>query len=252
MKINYEKESIYIKGNYNKYTREIGQTKWEINGIKVCVSSVEEEIKNILIPIFNCDNCIMSAGGREDRDVRMLGKGRPFIFEIINPKKEFLNMDDLKTKINESSKFIKVNNLVISNKNFIDNIKNAELNKMKLYTSLVFVEKKISNDDIIKLNNIKNINVIQKTPLRVLHRRTLMNRDKKIYKLEAQKINDHFLILNILASAGTYIKEFVHSDLGRTNPSIKSLLNCYCDILQLDVKDLIFDNEEEKSIFSHF
>jgi tRNA pseudouridine synthase 10 len=79
-----------------------------------------------------------------------------------------------------------------------------------------------------------------------------MNRDKKIYKLEAQKINDHFLILNILASAGTYIKEFVHSDLGRTNPSIKSLLNCYCDILQLDVKDLIFDNEEEKSIFSHF
>ena len=252
MKINYEKESIYIKGNYNKYTREIGQTKWEINGIKVCVSSVEEEIKNILIPIFNCDNCIMSAGGREDRDVRMLGKGRPFIFEIINPKKEFFNMDVLKTKINESSKFIKVNNLVISNKNFIDNIKNAELNKMKLYTSLVFVEKKISNDDIIKLNNIKNINVIQKTPLRVLHRRTLMNRDKKIYKLEAQKINDHFLILNILASAGTYIKEFVHSDLGRTNPSIKSLLNCYCDILQLDVKDLIFDNEEEKSIFSHF
>ena len=29
----------------------------------------------------------MSAGGREDRDVRMLDKGRLFIIEITNPKK---------------------------------------------------------------------------------------------------------------------------------------------------------------------
>lgn len=26
------------------------------------------------------------AGGREDADVRMLGEGRPFVMEIINPK----------------------------------------------------------------------------------------------------------------------------------------------------------------------
>lgn len=39
----------------------------------------------------------------------------------------------------------------------------------------------------------------------------------------------------MLASAGTYIKEFVHGDLGRTTPSIGSLLDSEADILQLDV-----------------
>ena len=87
--------------------------------------------------------------------------------------------------------------------------------------------------------------IIQKTPFRVLHWRTLMDRDKIIFKLEVKKINEHFLILDVLASAGTYIKEFVHSDLGRTNPSIKSILNSNCDILQLDVRDLVYVNNKD-------
>ncbi len=42
----------------------------------------------------------------------------------------------------------------------------------------------------------------------------------------------------LLASAGTYIKEFVHGDLGRTSPSVGSLLNTEADILQLDVSNV--------------
>ena len=47
----------------------------------------------------------------------------------------------------------------------------------------------------------------------------------------------------LLASAGTYIKEFVHGDLGRTVPSIGSLLNSEADILQLDVTN-VYDSLE--------
>jgi len=42
----------------------------------------------------------------------------------------------------------------------------------------------------------------------------------------------------LLASAGTYIKEFVHGDLGRTVPSVGSLLESEADILQLDVSNV--------------
>lgn len=35
------------------------------------------------------------------------------------------------------------------------------------------------------------------------------------------------------------MKEFVHGDLGRTLPNVGSLLGSDCDILQLDVLDLI-------------
>ncbi len=87
-KIELINQNIYLKGNYLKFCREIGQSPWEINGVKICHSSVEEEMTKTLRGIFNCDNCIMSAGGREDRDVRMLGSGRPFIIEIVNPRKK--------------------------------------------------------------------------------------------------------------------------------------------------------------------
>ena len=41
-----------------------------------------------------------------------------------------------------------------------------------------------------------------------------------------------------ITQAGTYVKEFVHSDFGRTCPSVGSLLGCEADILQLDVLGL--------------
>jgi tRNA pseudouridine synthase 10 len=48
------------------------------------------------------------------------------------------------------------------------------------------------------------------------------------------------MIVDLTTQAGTYIKEFIHGDFGRTNPNLGSILNCTADILQLDVLDLIF------------
>jgi tRNA pseudouridine synthase 10 len=43
--------------------------------------------------------------------------------------------------------------------------------------------------------------------------------------------------LDIKTQAGTYIKEFVHGDFGRTQPSLGHLLGGVCvDILALDVQ----------------
>ena len=55
----------------------------------------------------------------------------------------------------------------------------------------------------------------------------------------------------MLASAGTYIKEFVHGDLGRTIPNVGQLLTIrngkgvyQFDILQLDVLE-VYDSIDE-------
>ena len=70
-----------------------------------------------------------------------------------------------------------------------------------------------------------------------------MDRNKLIYRMKAEKISEHFMILDVIASAGIFIKDFVHSDLMRTEPSDKTILDCDVDILQLDVRDLIlYDN----------
>lgn len=76
---------------------------------------------------------------------------------------------------------------------------------------------------------------VKDTPIRVIHRRSPMVRAKVIHSMKTRWINDHWFHLELTASAGTYIKEFVHGDLGRTVPSVGSLLGCKADIFQLDV-----------------
>ena len=86
LKVEFINENLNFKGKYLKFSRELGQSPWFVDGERLCESSVEEEIKNGIIQIVDCDGAVLHAGGREDRDVRMLGNGRPFIIEIVNPK----------------------------------------------------------------------------------------------------------------------------------------------------------------------
>ena len=233
--------ALYVSGNYIKLSREIGQNHFDriFN-----ISSVDEEIKKYFSKIFKNsekDDFIFSASGREDRNVRMLGSGRNFIYEIFNSKKKFgLNFDKIKEEFNCESKLVKIKNLKISSKSEYNKIKNEENAKIKKYLAVIYTSKKIQKDVI---NNLvkDNLDINQITPIRVLHQRAYKERKKQIISLkEIEKINDHFIIIEIIASAGTYIKEFVNGDLGRTFPNLGSLLDCECDILQLDVEDIIF------------
>lgn len=152
------------------------------------------------------------------------------------------NIQKVQEELNNNTHLISVDELDQCDQKYQEKIKEFEVSKKKFYTCVVWTKRKVTNSDIEMLNKIKDLEVIQKTPLRVMHRRTLMDRKKTILKLDAKLINDNFMVINVLASAGTYIKEFIHSDLGRTEPSLCSLLDCDCDILQLDVMNIIYDN----------
>lgn len=55
---------------------------------------------------------------------------------------------------------------------------------------------------------------------------------------------DHLILWKLCdGQAGTYIKEFVHSDEGRTTPNLASLVGCAepARILQLDVLEVHMD-----------
>jgi len=116
--------------------------------------------------------------------------------------------------------------------------------KAKSYCALVWCKREITEHDREVLNAVSDLEIAQKTPIRVLHRRSQLVRDKKVYRLFAEPVSAHYINLHVLASAGTYIKELVHGDLGRTQPSIGGLLGVECDILQLDVTN-VFDNIEQ-------
>ena len=47
---------------------------------------------------------------------------------------------------------------------------------------------------------------------------------------------EFFFKLTLCTQAGTYVKEFVHGDFGRTSPNLCSILKCDVDIVALDVE----------------
>lgn len=54
--------------------------------------------------------------------------------------------------------------------------------------------------------------------------------------MKAEFIDPHHFKLSMKTQAGTYVKEFVHGDLGRTKPNLRTLLDADVDILELDVE----------------
>ena len=190
----------------------------------------------------------MSSSGREDVDVRMLGKGRPFLLEVATPhararltKEDFRAMEQ---QINDGpvDLGIEVSDLGFTDKAATTRMARDSESKRKVYRCVVWCSRPLlsSNDPhLVRLNELKDLTIVQKTPLRVLHRRTLMERHRVIHALRAERINAHWLLVDLETSSGTYVKEFIHGDMGRTVPHFGMLLRGTTDIIQLDVLDLL-------------
>lgn len=100
----------------------------------------------------------------------------------------------------------------------------------------------VTRADLAALEAKQDLVVEQQTPIRVLHRRTRMTRPKTIHSMRCEWLNPHYFHIEMVAQAGTYIKEFVHGDMGRTNPSLAALVGAaHADILQLDVTEVFLD-----------
>ncbi|NXH62146.1 PUS10 synthase, partial [Rhabdornis inornatus] len=236
--------AVFVAGRYNKYSRNLPQTPWIIDGERKLESSVEELISEHLMAEFKADSFNFSSSGREDVDVRTLGNGRPFAIELVNPRRIRFTVEEmrrLQQAINDSSDKIQVRDLQLVTREAIGRMKEGEEEKTKTYSALIWTDKAIQREDIAFLDDIKELKLDQKTPLRVLHRRPLAVRCRLIHTMKSEYIDEHHFRLHLKTQAGTYIKEFVHGDFGRTKPNIGSLLNRTADILELDVESVDVD-----------
>lgn len=235
---------LYLAGRYNKYSRQLSQTPWIIDGEKRVMSSVQELIVDVIKEHIKATKIIFSASGREDVDVRMLGSGRPFVLEFINPKVFEITSEILKEiqmEINNKTDDILVRDLQMINKDDVQKLKEGEEEKKKSYCAKCCINRKLTSFDIEKLCSIKDLTLKQKTPIRVLHRRPLAMRERIIHSISASILSDVTFELHLVTQAGTYVKEFVHGDFGRTVPNLGSLLEAEIDIIELDVERIDLD-----------
>ncbi|MFX0070753.1 MAG: tRNA pseudouridine(54/55) synthase Pus10 [Candidatus Hermodarchaeota archaeon] len=248
--------SLFIRGRYNKFLRGIPQTKWycrtcQGKGCEKCNftgKQYEISIEELISPIFVLESKSSSSkfhgAGREDIDVRMLGNGRPFIIELKNPAIRSLDLYRITIKINEQNlDKVKISNLKYSNKQEVIKLKEDAENTKKTYCALVEsnIESNINEFNnklkIIK-NRLENNTISQKTPNRVLHRRSDLIREKMVYNINGTFINTISFKFIIEAQGGTYIKELISGDNGRTSPSISELFGNDLICKELDVIDI--------------
>ncbi len=242
--------SLFIYGRYKKFTRDMPQTKWfckicygkgcrkcDYNG-KIYKNSVEEIVSKEILKITKGTDESFHGAGREDVDVRMLGTGRPFVLEIKNPKIRSINLDALKEKINSSNKeLIEVDKLRFSDRNEIARIKNAGFRK--IYRVVIKSDIILNNEKLKKVSSsLQGLNINQLTPLRVAHRRADMVREKHIYSCIVESVEDSIATLSLETESGTYIKELVTGDDGRTKPSITEIIGSPCRVVELDVIEI--------------
>src|SRR5438034_9778150 len=83
--------------------------------------------------------------------------------------------------------------------------------------------------------------IAQRTPERVVHRRADTTRHRRILAAEVVRVDGDRAEIRVTAEAGTYIKEWVHGDRGRTSPSLAERLGVACEVIELDVLAVLND-----------
>jgi tRNA pseudouridine synthase 10 len=237
---------VFVRGNYCKYSREIAQTEFFCNkcrgvGCWYCQGtghfskeSVEELLGKILVPAFGGKLAVLHGAGREDMDVLMLGKGRPFIVEVLMPFKRSADLSKLSNEINSKFKDkISVNFFRVVSHSEVSVLKDSFHDKV--YAALVAAD---TDADFANISLNKKIAVSQKTPTRVQKRRAGLERQKEVTLLRIGEISKKEFVLVMRTSHGTYVKEFISGDNGRTSPSISSLLSSHCTCKLLDVLEV--------------
>ncbi|MDO8553963.1 MAG: tRNA pseudouridine(54/55) synthase Pus10 [Candidatus Micrarchaeota archaeon] len=237
-----EHDPIFIFGRYKKLEGGISQSRWQCrkcdgDGCFKCdysgknYESVEEAIAEPFKEATNSREYSLHASGREDVDAMNLA-GRPFVVEIIEPKTRVINLIEMAKKINEKQKVV-VEDLQFVTRPKLELVTESHFDKE--YEAEIEFSKEFNEEDAKKINSLVGVTLIQQTPTRVVHRRADLDRKRKIILINCVSFKGNTAKVRVLAEAGTYIKELISGDKGRTKPSIAELLSCNAKCKQLTV-----------------
>jgi len=255
LRIDIDVRPVFLYGRYRKLSREIPQTRWpcracrgRAQGCESCQGtglqypdSVQDLIGEPIRAALQAEDTSFHGMGREDIDVRCLGSGRPFVLEVKNPLLRKANLVELVAAVNDSSsERVEIDQLEWTDRKRIGKIK--ETRSDKSYTIRFRVDN-IPEEEMVKeaISGLSGIVLEQNTPKRVSHRRAAKTRKRKVISIGDVIVDGDEVQSTLRCEAGTYIKELIHSDEGRTVPSVSGVLDRECEVLWLDVEEIHAD-----------
>jgi tRNA pseudouridine synthase 10 len=246
---------VFIEGRYRKLSRDLPQTKFfcpECKGNerrrhrctrcegfgKLTRDSVQELVGWVAGAFFKTRRNVFHGAGREDVDVRMLGRGRPFVMELENPKVLDVDLAAIEAEINRRNPGrLEIEGLHWTEKDRVRVIKESP--HAKEYEALVAVDGDVAQEKIDALAG-KRFQVVQQTPARVLPRRADKARERWLEFVSLTRVEGTTdLRVRLRTEHGTYVKEAIHGEGGATVPSLSGLLGVPCRCKELDVLEIL-------------
>ena len=239
---------VYFRGRYRKLDRTLPQTRWpcrkcEGRGCDACggsgktyPTSVEEIIAAPFLRATHAEGSRFHGMGREDIDARMLGRGRPFVLELRRPRTRTVDLAQIQDElVREAEGRVEVLDLVPTVPAEVVRVKEAAPEKS-------YRVEVTGPASVAKINEALTFAVgraiAQRTPTRVVHRRSDRVRTRRIVAARVEAATEGRFTLDLRTEAGTYVKEWVEGDGGRTDPNLSSLVGVPLKVEFLDVLEI--------------
>ncbi len=255
--VDVQVRSVFVYGRYNKLARGIPQTRWPCRtckgrGCEACdgtgqqyETSVEQLVAGPFMEALDGKEHALHGAGREDIDARMLGEGRPVVLEVRKPKRRHWDPQEMERRVNEfASGRVQVSGLRDSTKAEVVALKDATWEKTYLIS--FNVDGGVTEEEMqAAVGQLSGSVIKQRTPHRVSHRRADKERPRAVRQLELVDLSEGNAKVEVRGESGIYVKELIHGDRGRTQPSMAELLGRSCDVVELDVLKVHDDDRGE-------
>ncbi len=248
------KARVFLESRYRKLVRGLPQTVFfcpvckgnrrkrndceRCEGFgKLTKDSVQELLARRLVPAYKSKHGKFHGAGREDMDVLMLGRGRPFVFEVVDARRTDVDLEDLLERFHA----IEGERVEIAPFKIVDRARVGELKEEKhekRYKLEVGLEAAVPQAQYEALVG-QRLDIVQRTPQRVAHRRADLERERWVEIEAVSAITPERLALEVLCMHGTYVKEWVSSDEGRTKNSLAEHLGTGVTCDALDVLEIM-------------
>ena len=251
--VEVEVHSAFVYGRYRKLERDIPQTEWPCNacdrsgyvGSHPCENcggtgylyehSVEELTAPVVRDVMDGTDAKFHGAGREDVDARMVGTGRPFVIEVLEPRRRDIDTDRLEGDINAfAAGRVEVDRLGLATYDAVERVKGLDASKR--YRAQVAFDDPVDEDEFVAaLDALDGATVEQYTPHRVDHRRASITRTREVYDATGELDDPTHATVEIHGAGGLYVKELVSGDEGRTEPNLADSLGVGAEVTALDV-----------------
>ncbi|MBC7220063.1 tRNA pseudouridine(54/55) synthase Pus10 [Candidatus Bipolaricaulota bacterium] len=241
---------VFFYGRYRKLVRGIPQTHWPCRSCrgrgcascggtgKLYPTSVEELVLPAFLSATGGTGGHLHGAGREDIDARMLGRGRPFVVEVKEPRVRTIDLEAVAREVNGAAAGrVEVLDLRPGAPDLVAQVKEEHADKR--YRARVELGEPVTEEALARALEALVGEIEQRTPVRVRHRRADLVRRRRVLEASGRLLSPTEAEVEVLCQGGLYMKELISGDEGATQPNLASLLGVPAKVVELDVLNVL-------------